>query len=177
MTERVKALDGDNAKLHRGSQCLGPNGETGTLPLDDAHTCSFCLVGAVKSIVEVRYDNLIAFSFDPIVVSGSLKVRESDETRLIYVMTGAGGCWYGGGFSCSLPTKVYVTVALVEWQYLKAASKYGDDRKDGNISSHDRNSRPGLFNAICIWSRSGAMDHRRAHALGPLRSGGGGDCR
>ncbi len=90
INNNVKTLNGQRVKL-----------QGFMLPLEQAEkqqhflltaapaTCFFCLPGGAESIVEVKSENPVAFSLEPVVISGTLEVLQNDEFGLVYRMTKA----------------------------------------------------------------------------------------
>lgn len=90
INNNVKTLNGRQVKL-----------QGFMLPLEQAEkqqhflltaappTCFFCLPGGAESIVEVKCERPVAFSLEPIVMSGTLEVLKNDELGLVYRMTKA----------------------------------------------------------------------------------------
>jgi len=52
--------------------------------------CQFCLPAGPDSIVEVEAKTPIAYTLDPVVVSGRFAVVKDDPSGVLYKMTGAG---------------------------------------------------------------------------------------
>lgn len=90
INNNVKTLNGQQVKL-----------QGFMLPLEQAEkqqhflltaappTCFFCLPGGAESIVEVKCEKPVAFSLDPVVMSGTLEVLKNDELGLVYRMSRA----------------------------------------------------------------------------------------
>lgn len=52
--------------------------------------CQFCLPAGPDALVEVEAKTAVAYTFDPIVVSGRFAVVKDDPSGVLYRMTGAG---------------------------------------------------------------------------------------
>jgi hypothetical protein len=52
-------------------------------------TCFFCLPAGAEGLVEVYTNQAIEFSYDPVIVSGILKILTNDDMGLYYRMTNA----------------------------------------------------------------------------------------
>ncbi len=90
INDNVQTLNGQQVKL-----------QGFMLPLEQAEkqqhflltaappTCFFCLPGGAESIVEVKCERPVAFSLEPIVISGTLEVLKNDELGLVYRLTKA----------------------------------------------------------------------------------------
>ena len=83
--DSVKALNGKKVKL-----------QGFMMPLEDARQqkhfllsansphCFFCLPGGPGTIVEVNCNKAVEFTFDPIVITGTLEVVEESDVGLVY---------------------------------------------------------------------------------------------
>jgi hypothetical protein len=52
-------------------------------------TCAFCLPGGPESLVEVRAKTPVKYTFEPVVLSGTLAVLKDDAAGLFYRLTDA----------------------------------------------------------------------------------------
>lgn len=52
-------------------------------------TCSFCMPGGPDAVVEVRASRPLAYTDQPVTVSGRLSVLQSDPTGIFYRLTEA----------------------------------------------------------------------------------------
>lgn len=81
----IRALDGEQVKL-----------QGFMMPLDNSErqrhflvsrtppSCFFCLPGGPETVVEVELDEPLAFTFDPIVLSGRMQLMENSDMGLFY---------------------------------------------------------------------------------------------
>ena len=51
--------------------------------------CFYCMPGGPESMVEVRLDRPIAFSYDPVTVAGRLELLQDDPMGMYYRLAGA----------------------------------------------------------------------------------------
>ncbi|MEM8557775.1 MAG: DUF3299 domain-containing protein [Bacteroidota bacterium] len=56
-------------------------------PLAD---CFYCLPGASESMIEVKASQPVEFTYDPVTITGTLEVLESDPMGMYYRLTDAG---------------------------------------------------------------------------------------
>jgi uncharacterized protein len=52
-------------------------------------TCAFCLPGGPESMVEVKAKTPVKYSFEPVVLTGTLSVLKDDPTGVFYRLTDA----------------------------------------------------------------------------------------
>ncbi|MEM1093265.1 MAG: DUF3299 domain-containing protein [Bacteroidota bacterium] len=52
--------------------------------------CNFCMPGGPESMIEVKADTGVTFSYEPVTIVGTLEILKDDPNGLIYRMTAAG---------------------------------------------------------------------------------------
>jgi hypothetical protein len=52
-------------------------------------TCSFCLPGGPESMVEVKSKTPVKYTFEPVVLTGTLSILKDDPTGVFYRLTDA----------------------------------------------------------------------------------------
>ncbi|MEM6647383.1 MAG: DUF3299 domain-containing protein, partial [Bacteroidota bacterium] len=52
--------------------------------------CNFCMPGGPESMIEVKADTGVMFSYEPVTIVGTLEILKDDPNGLIYRMTAAG---------------------------------------------------------------------------------------
>ena len=51
--------------------------------------CNFCMPGGPESMIEVKADTPVEFSYEPVTIVGTLEILEDDPNGLIYRLTAA----------------------------------------------------------------------------------------
>ncbi|GAB5520763.1 MAG: hypothetical protein RhofKO_30140 [Rhodothermales bacterium] len=51
--------------------------------------CNFCMPGGPESMIEVKADTAVEFSYDPVTIVGTLEILKDDPNGLIYRLTAA----------------------------------------------------------------------------------------
>jgi hypothetical protein len=52
-------------------------------------TCAFCMPGGPESMVEVKSKTPVKYTFEPVVLTGTLSVLKDDPTGVFYRLTDA----------------------------------------------------------------------------------------
>ena len=87
---QITALDSKEVKLQGFMMPLEPGMKQKHFLLSaNVPSCPFCMPGGPDSLIEVLCKKPIAFSMEPIVVSGKLSVLKDDPTGLWYRVTDA----------------------------------------------------------------------------------------
>lgn len=84
-SDQVAALDNTEVKVHGFMMPLDSTLKQKHFLISAiAPSCAFCLPGRANSLVEVFIERPILYTFDPIIVSGKLRVLKNDPLGLYY---------------------------------------------------------------------------------------------
>ncbi len=81
----LRELDGREVKVQGFMLPLGNDEEQDHFLLTRTPpSCFYCLPGGPESVVEVRTEQPLAFSFDPVIISGRMSLLEDNDMGLFY---------------------------------------------------------------------------------------------
>ena len=87
----VQRLQGQQVKVQGFILPITESGEQAHFILSASPVagCFYCMPGGPESMIEVRLDRAIAFSYDPVTVSGRLELLQDDPMGMYYRLADA----------------------------------------------------------------------------------------